>query len=249
MEREGGTRGGGLLAPSPGRGSRWNRGKGRAGRPPSLRCRDQGGKVWCESGRAAQRQGALGRGLRAPLRAWEEGCGRERGRPESPPVVTPSAGIRAREHLLVLSPKAWSGALSCDWPTGRPSRVAETRADWATAATFSSHPRRCPGLRRPGEEPALRPFPGERRIDPRKPGETVRGRRAAAETGEGSSSLWLSLYLCLSPGLSISLCVSLCLSLSLTLLFYLSVCLYVYFSIHDSLIFLGLLPMEGAAFQ
>lgn len=27
-------------------------------------------------------------------------------RPKSPPVVTPSAGIRTREHLLVLSPKA-----------------------------------------------------------------------------------------------------------------------------------------------
>lgn len=74
-----------------------------------------------------------------------EDRGREGGdeagvRPKSPPVLTPSAGIRTREHLLVLSPKARSGALSCDWPMRRPSRVAKTRADWATEATFSSHP-------------------------------------------------------------------------------------------------------------
>ena len=130
-------------------------GMGWAGRPRSPGSRAQGGKVWCESGPAAPRLGALGRGLGVRQRAGEGGWGRERGRPESPPVVTPSAGIWAREHLLVLSPKAWSGALSCDWPTGRPSRVAEIRADWATAATFSSHPRRCPSLDRPREGPAL----------------------------------------------------------------------------------------------
>ena len=110
----------------------------------------------------APRLGALGKGLSTPQRAREGAWGRERGRPESPPVVTASEGIRALEHLLVLSPKAWSGALSCDWPTGRPSRVAETRADWATAATFSSHPRRCLGLRRPQRDLRCSLSPGDK---------------------------------------------------------------------------------------
>lgn len=48
---------------SPERGSRSNRGKGRAGRPQSPGSRAQGGKVWCESERVALSLGALGRGL------------------------------------------------------------------------------------------------------------------------------------------------------------------------------------------
>lgn len=189
----GGTRGGGcsLLVQREARGGTGERG-GQGGprvQDPEPRAEKFGAKLG-ERPRGWERWGGGSERRDEP----RGGPGAVRGRPESPPVVTPSAGIRAREHLLVLSPKAWSGALSCDWPTGRPSRVAETRADWATAATFSSHPRRRRSLGRPGEEPALRLFPGKRRVHPRKQGETV-----PAETGEGSASVCLSFYVCLSP--------------------------------------------------
>lgn len=161
--------------------------------------------------------GKLGRRLRAPQPAREGEWGRERGQPASPPVVTPSAGIGAQEHLLVLSPKAWSGALSCDWPTGRPSRVAETRADWATAATFSSHPRRCQGLRRPGEKLSRgAPSPGEKGRLTLTAGDSPKGVAAAEWRGAPISvSVPLCVGVSLLDFLSVSLCVSLHVFLSL----------------------------------
>lgn len=72
--------------------------------------------------------------------------------------------------------------------------MAETRADWATAATFSSHPRRCQGLGRPGEGPTLRPFPG-------REGQT-RGNRERQPEGDSSCRekrspcFSFSLYVC-----------------------------------------------------
>lgn len=130
--RGGGARGGGLIAPSP------------QAPEASLECRIPSPgqtslvRVW-QIGPSA---GATGKGAQgAPGRSGGGRLVRRRERvPSLLPSVTPSAGIRTREHLLVLSPKAWSGALSCDWPTRRPSRVAKTHADWAIEATFSSHP-------------------------------------------------------------------------------------------------------------
>ena len=195
----GGTRGGGcsLLVQREARGGTGERG-GQGGpgvQDPEPRAEKFGAKLG-ERRRGWERWGGGSERRDEPSGG---GRGRVRGRPESPPVVTPSAGIRAREHLLVLSPKAWSGALSCDWPTGRPSRVAKTRADWATAATFSSHPRRRRSLGRPGEEPALRLFPGEDKGTPTETGRASPREMAAAETGEGSASVCLSFYVCLSP--------------------------------------------------
>lgn len=135
-----------------------SRASGRTGRPQRPGALSRGGKVGGASAGAAPWPGGPGRGSE-----------RRRGKPGSgwgwSALVGASSrrdtecGARAREHLLVLSPKAWSGALSCDWPTGRPSRVAETRADWATAATFSSHLCRC--LPRPPPARRCAPSPGE----------------------------------------------------------------------------------------
>lgn len=157
-ETEGGPWGGGLLASSPGR--------ERLEKEPGweARVQDFEPRVGKFTGNLGEwpRAWDAGEGSQSAATSQGRGWGREHGRPESLPVVTPSAGILALEHLLVLSPKAWSRALSCDWPTGRPSRVAETRADWATAATFSSHPRWCRDLGRPQRDPRCAPAPGEK---------------------------------------------------------------------------------------
>lgn len=71
LETEGGLWGGGLLASSPGRGSRRNQ----AGKPRSPGSRAQGGKVYWESGRVAPRLGRWG-GVSAPRQAREGGGAR-----------------------------------------------------------------------------------------------------------------------------------------------------------------------------
>lgn len=156
-------------------------GKGAGWEAPESRISSPGRKSLVGGWASGTEAGGAGEEAHRAATSRGRGWGRERGRPEFPLVVTPSEGIRAREHLLVLSPKAWSGALSCDWPTGRPSRVVETRADWATAATFSSRRRRCGGLGRSQRDPLCAPSPGEKR----RPVET--GREGEPE---GDDSCW-----------------------------------------------------------